>query len=83
MQSLFIIMPKFLLSALLQDGLLIHLWKTKTKKYTGKIRQKSGLYKIEHLQDIQKGKFVEVKTFALDYTLGIAFIEYMIIYYSV
>ncbi len=53
------------------------------KKYTGKIRQKSGLYKIEHLQDIQKGKFVEVKTFALDYTLGIAFIEYMIIYYSV
>ena len=31
------------------------------KKYTGKIRQKSGLYKIEHLQDIQKGKFVEVK----------------------
>ena len=54
------------------------------KKYTGIIRQKSGLYKIEHLQDIQKGKFVEVKkTYALDYTLGIAFIEYMIIYYSV
>lgn len=53
------------------------------KKYTGIIRQKSGLYKIEHLQDIQKGKFVEVKTFTLDYTLGIAFIEYMIIYYSV
>ncbi len=31
------------------------------KKYTGKIRQKSRLYKIEHLQDIQKGKFVEAK----------------------
>lgn len=38
MQSLFIIMPKFQLSALLQDGLLIHLWKTKTKIYR-KIRQ--------------------------------------------
>ena len=48
-------------AALSALGLLIHLWKTKTKKYTGKIRQKSGLYKIEHLQDIQKGKFVEVK----------------------
>lgn len=31
---------------LLQDGLLIHLWKTKTKKYTGKIRQKSGLCNV-------------------------------------
>lgn len=26
--------------------LLIHLWKTKTKKYTGKIRQKSGLCNV-------------------------------------
>lgn len=33
MQSLFIIMPKFLLSALLLDGLLIHLWKTNGKNY--------------------------------------------------
>lgn len=37
----------------------------KNKKYTGKIRQKSGLYKIEHLQDIQKGKFMEVKNICI------------------
>ena len=37
MQSLFIIMPKFQLSALLQDGLLIHLWKTKTKNIQEKL----------------------------------------------
>lgn len=35
------------------------------KKHTGKIRQKSGLYKIEHLKDIQKGKFVEVKNICI------------------
>lgn len=35
------------------------------KKHTGKIRQKSGLYKIEHLQDIQKGKFMEVKNICI------------------
>lgn len=35
------------------------------KKYTGKIRQKSGLYEIEHLQDIQKGKFMEVKNICI------------------
>lgn len=27
-------------------GWPIHLWKTKTKKYTGKIRQKSGLCNV-------------------------------------
>ena len=35
------------------------------KKIYRKIRQKSGLYKIEHLQDIQKGKFVEVKNICI------------------
>ena len=37
---------KVQLSSLLLDGLLIHLWKTKIKKYTGKIRQKSGLCNV-------------------------------------
>ena len=48
MQSLFIIMLKFQLSALLQDGLLIHLWKTKTKKYTGNIgfETTSGIMRV-------------------------------------
>lgn len=31
----------------------------------------------------KKGSLWKLNTFALDYTLGIAFIEYMIIYYSV
>ena len=35
---------EFQLSSRLLDGLLIHLWKTKI--YTGKIRQKSGLCNV-------------------------------------